>query len=194
VFGLSLRKVAQRAGVSHAAPYAHFADKQALMAAISTEGLARIAKCMDAIQARSTGDPLRELVEIAWAYLRFAIEDPAHFKITFSGAVEKEQDYPALVTMTRKNFAALRQVTERCQAVGILHAGPADLVAVGVWSQVHGLASLMLENQLSHTLLDGQPLQAILVAGLQQLALVPIDPQILDGNNEPIHDLPTADR
>ena len=104
IHALSLRKVAQRAGVSHAAPYAHYADKQALIAAISTEGYRRLYEALRAIGERYDGDPLRQLIEGAWAYVQFALQDPNHFKITFSGVVEREQAYPAFVEMSGKSF------------------------------------------------------------------------------------------
>src|SRR5512136_2974044 len=105
VNGLSLRKVARKAGVSHAAPYAHFADKQALIAAISTEGYRRLNERIGAARQQYLGDPLRQLVEGAWAYVEFALNDPAHFRITLSGVVEKGKDYPALMEMAGKSFA-----------------------------------------------------------------------------------------
>jgi len=114
---LSLRKVARRAGVSHAAPYAHFADKQELVAAISTEGYKEIYERVHGAVQRHQGEPLRQLVEAAWAYVEFALNDPDHFKITLSGAVEKEKDYPALVAITQESFTWLwtlsRQRSER---------------------------------------------------------------------------------
>ena len=76
VHALSLRAVAQRAGVSHAAPYAHYADKQALIAAISTAGYRRLYDSLRAVGERYAGDPLRQLVEGAWAYVQFALHDP----------------------------------------------------------------------------------------------------------------------
>src|SRR5512137_1488824 len=99
VSALSLRKVARKAGVSHAAPYAHFADKQALIAAISTEGYRRLYEQLAAAGRQHRGDPLRQLIEGAWAYVEFALNDPAHFRITLSGVAEKEKDYPALMEM-----------------------------------------------------------------------------------------------
>lgn len=174
VNGLSLRKVASRAGVSHAAPYAHFADKQALIAAISTAGYRRLYEQMQVVLAQMADDPLAQLVETAWAYLNFAIADPAHFKITFSSTVEKEQDYPDLVALTHQSFGVVQQIVERCQAAGILSPGSPDVVAIGVWSQVHGLASLMLEGQISHTTLEQTSMKGLLIACLQQLVRVPI--------------------
>src|SRR5512138_3226229 len=129
VQALSLRAVAQRAGVSHAAPYAHYADKQALIAAISTAGYQRLHDTLRAVGERYAGDPARQLVEGAWGYVQFALHDPAHFKITFSGVVEKEQAYPAFVEVSRQSFALVVGIVERCQAAGVLGVGPPDLLA-----------------------------------------------------------------
>ena len=175
VGGLSLRKAARKAGVSHAAPYAHFADKQALIAAISTEGHKVIYEKILEVLEKHPDDPLRQLVEIAWAYVEFGIQQPDHFRITFSGAVEKERDYPALVEMTVKNFALVRQLVARCQAAGILEAGDPDLVAVGVWGLVHGFVSLIQEGQVSHTVLSQHSLREMLLLTLSQISRVKIE-------------------
>jgi AcrR family transcriptional regulator len=168
---LSLRKVAQRAGVSHAAPYAHFADKQALIAAISTEGFNRInEKLEEAIQSHQ-GDPLRQLVEIAWAYTRFAMEDPDHFKITLSGVLEKGKEYPAFVAVSKKGFGMVEQVVADCQKAGVLGPGPTDAVAVSVWSLVHGFVSLLLESQISHTLTERMNARQMLIFALGRITI-----------------------
>ncbi len=172
---LSLRKVAQRAGVSHSAPYAHFTDKQALIAAISTEGYRKLYDCLAAAVAQYRHDPLRQLIEAAWAYVQFALREPAHFKLTLSGMVEKEQDYPAFVAMTRKAFRLLVGVTEACQQAGVLKPGPSDLLAVSVWSLVHGFTSLVLEGQISSSLVDALTLREMLIFTLNQIIIVTID-------------------
>jgi AcrR family transcriptional regulator len=176
VQALSLRKVAQRAGVSHAAPYAHYVDKQALIAAISTEGYRRLYDTLRTIGEHYRGDPLRQLVEGAWAYVQFALHDPDHFKITFSGVVEKEKEYPAFVEMSQKSFGLVVQIVEACQAAGILRSGPPDLTAVGVWGLVHGFVSLVLEEQVSHTILDRFSLREMLVFTLNQMTCVELTP------------------
>ncbi|MCA9974251.1 MAG: TetR/AcrR family transcriptional regulator, partial [Anaerolineales bacterium] len=84
VGGLSLRKVAQRAGVSHAAPYAHFADKQALIAAISTEGFRQLYEQVLTVADAHAANPAQQLLEAAWTYVQFATHDPDQFKIMFS--------------------------------------------------------------------------------------------------------------
>ncbi len=171
---LSLRKVALRAGVSHAAPYAHYADKQALIAAIATEGYRRLYETLRAIGERHAGDPLRQLVEAAWAYAQFAQQDPAHFKITFSGAVEQQRQYPAFVEMSQQCFGVLVQIVAACQAEQLLKPGPPDLLAVSVWGLVHGVVSLLLEDQISHTIRDRFALREMLIFALGQITRVEV--------------------
>lgn len=176
VNGLSLRKVAQKAGVSHTAPYAHFADKQALIAAIATDGYRRLYDSLAGVVQRYQADPARQLVEGAWAYVQFALHDPDHFKITLSGVVEKEKDYPAFVEMAQQSFALLVQIVEACQAAKILKRGPTDLMAVSVWSVIHGFVSLVLEDQLSHSVLERYSLREMLIFTLNPLAHVELNP------------------
>jgi len=185
VGGLSLRKVARQAGVSHAAPYAHFADKQALIAAISTEGFRILHEQFVSLREKYKDDPKRQLVEAAWTYVRFAQTDPAHFRVTFSSAVEQEKNYPALVEMTKISFDQVVQIVGACQAVGLLRPGPVDMMAVSVWSMVHGFASLLIESQISHTILNRMTVRELLIFTLNQITLVPLDPaefQDLPGN------------
>jgi AcrR family transcriptional regulator len=172
VAGLSLRRVAQKAGVSRTAPYAHFADKQALIAAISTEGYSRLFDAFRRVAERHEGNPGAKLVEGAWAYLKFALDDPDHFKVTTSGAVEREKDYPSFVEMSEKCFSLVLRIVEECQARGVLRPGPSDLVAVSVWSLMHGLISLVLENQIPHALRDRLSIRELLVSALNQITLI----------------------
>jgi AcrR family transcriptional regulator len=179
VHGLSLRQVALKAGVSHAAPYAHFADKQALIAAISTAGYQKVQERVERVLGEYANDPMQLLARTGWEYVQFAVTEPAHFKITFSGVVEKEKDYPALVEAARKSFALLTEVVARCQAAGVLRPGPADLTAVSVWGAIHGFLTLSLEGQLSHTLLERHPWPEMLVFTLSQFTLAPVPVEIL---------------
>jgi AcrR family transcriptional regulator len=177
VGALSLRKVARRAGVSHTAPYAHYADKQALIAAIATEGYEKLYAKIAGVVQRYPDDSARQLVEAAWAYAEFALAETDQFKITFSGVVEKEKDYPAFVEVSQKSFKLVVRTIEACQREGVLPAGPSDVIAVGIWGLLHGLVSLVLEGQVSHTILDRLTLKELLVSSLNLMAEVKIDPQ-----------------
>jgi AcrR family transcriptional regulator len=175
VSALSLRKVAQKAGVSHAAPYAHFADKQALIAAISTEGYKKLYKQIAQVAEQYRSDPLRRLFEACWAYVQFALTEPDHFKVTFSGMIEKEQDYPAFVETARQTFSLVVEVVAQCQQAGILRQGAPDLTAVSVWALIHGFVTLLLENQISHAILDRFTVHEMFVFTLNQITLVELD-------------------
>jgi len=172
--GLSLRKVAKQAGVSHAAPYAHFKDKQALVAAISTEGYRNLFARFLKIGQDHQDNPLGKLVEIAWCYIQFAVTEPAHFKITFSGTIEKEKDYPAFVEISKGSFAFLTAMIGDCQEAGIIKSGSTDLLAVNIWGAIHGLATLLIEGQLSHTVLEAYSLREILVSTLNMFTEIEI--------------------
>jgi AcrR family transcriptional regulator len=175
VSGLSLRKVAQKAGVSHTAPYAHFADKQALIAAISTEGYKKLYKQIAQAAEQYRSDPLQRLVESSWAYVEFALDEPDHFKVTLSGMIEKEQDYPAFVETAKQTFSLVVDIVAQCQRAGILRKGAADLTAVSVWALIHGFVTLLLENQISHTVLDRYTVREMFIYTLNQITLVELD-------------------
>lgn len=172
VSGLSLRKVAKQAGVSHAAPYSHFADKQALIAAISTEGFKQLYVQIEEIVKARQNEPPALLVETAWSYVEFALNEPDRFKLMFSSVLEKEKEYPDFVHFSQENFSQIVEVVKICQAAGVLRPGPADLTTVSIWGAVHGLVMLVLEGQISHTVLDHHNLKEMLVFTLNQLSLV----------------------
>ena len=161
--GLSLRKVAKQAGVSHAAPYAHFKDKQALIAAISTEGFKQLHSQIESVKKTYQANPGTLLIETAWAYVQFALNEPDRFKLMFSSALEKEKEYPDFVEISQKNFRQLVDIVEICQGANILKGGDSELIALSVWGTVHGFVSLLLEGQISHSVLEKAPLKEILI-------------------------------
>ena len=183
VHALSLRQVALKAGVSHAAPYAHFADKQALIAAISTAGYLKVEEHVERVMREYGNRPIQLLVHTGWEYVQFAITEPEHFKITFSGVVEKEKDFPALVEAAQKSFNLLTQVIAKCQTAGVLRPGPAGLMAVSVWGAIHGFVMLSLEGQVPHTVLERNDWKEMLIFTLGQMTLVPIPEDILLNSN-----------
>jgi len=169
--GLSLRKVAQRAGVSHSAPYSHFPDKQSLIAAISTEGFNQLYAELDAAVLAYPKSPKKQLQQGALAYLQFALNNTDTFKIMFSGVLEKEKEYPAFVEISHKTFQRVVDVVRACQEVGIMRATPPEMMAVAAWGQVHGIVSLALEGQISHTVLDGHAIQDVVSFAVEQMLL-----------------------
>jgi AcrR family transcriptional regulator len=178
--GLSLRKVALRAGVSHSAPYSHFPDKQSLIAAISTEGFKQLYAELDASISSYPNDPKRQLQEGAWAYAQFAMNHSDTFKIMFSGVLEKEKQYPAFVEISHKTFELVVDVVRACQGAGVLRSVrsiPPEMTAVAVWGQIHGIISLMLEGQISRTLLDRFEIRDIVLFAIDQILITPTVPK-----------------
>jgi len=169
VSGLSLRKVASRAGVSHTAPYAHFTDKQSLIAAISTEGFRQLYERVNVVVEEYKTKPSIQLVETAWAYVQFALDDRDRFKVMFSGVLEKEKEYPEFVEESHRNFQLVKTVVEANQAAGVLQSGPSDLVALSAWCMIHGFIMLLLEGQISHTALEQRDLRGLVEFQLGQI-------------------------
>ena len=114
-------------------------------------------------------NPKKQLIEGARAYVRFAEEHTDTFKIMFSGVLEKEKDYPSFVEISSKTFKLVVEVVQACQSAAILPAAPADLMAVSVWGQLHGIVSLALEGQVPHTVLDRHNIQEIVSFAIGQM-------------------------
>ena len=166
---LSLRRVAGKAGVSHSAPYAHFKDKLELLASISTEGFRQLYEALEQAHNAHFDQPDNLLKEVAYAYVQFALESPACFKLMFSGILEQEKAFPELLDISRRNVALLSATVTRCQETGLLREGPQDMLALSIWSLVHGFTMLLLEQQISHELLDQYSLRDLLRQTLNQV-------------------------
>ena len=169
VSGLSLRKVALRAGVSHSAPYSHFADKQALIAAISTEGFRQLYEPVSAVADKYSNQPEKQLIEVAWSYVQFAVDDPDRFKVMFSGVLEKEKEYPEFVAESQRNFQLLKMIVEANQASGRLRSGSSELAVLSAWGIIHGFVMLLLEGQIPRAILERKNLRELVEFQLEQI-------------------------
>ncbi len=147
--GLSLRKTARRAGVSHAAPAHHFKDMRGLLAAVAEEGFHKMAAVMTAAQqAVAADDPLLRFKALGMAYIEFALSHVAHFKVMFHLAVADKKAYPGLHTAGERAFNMLVSAVADCQAAGQVAAGDIRTQALFAWSAVHGLSTLAVDDQL----------------------------------------------
>ena len=164
VEGLSLRNVAKRIGVSHTACYNHFTDKQALLAAISTAGYEQLHQLLLGIFEKTKNAPANLIPEVAWAYLQFALENPAKFKLMFSGALEEERNHPDYEAISQKSIALFEEIIVFCQGKGQLPAVRVDDLAIKLWSIVHGFTTLMLENQFPPQYLQEKDIKELLGA------------------------------
>ena len=145
---LSLRELSRRLGVSPAAPYRHFADKGALLAAIAQQGFEVLNAELDAAAAAHPDEPLRRLADIGWVYVRFALDQPQYFQLMFGRDVTPQVSHPELLAAGQSAFGILLRVIEGGQRVGQIAPGDPGELAITAWAQVHGLATLLLEGQL----------------------------------------------
>lgn len=144
---MSIRELARRAGVSPRAPYQHFADKEALLSALATEGFRAFAATLAA--AEQAAPPGHEIEEQAVAYVRFALAAPGRFRLMFgSRRPAREGD---LAVAKAAAFGTLQARVDRQQAAG----ADGRALAVGCWSLAHGLAVLLLDG-LARDEIDGE--------------------------------------
>ena len=147
---LTLRGAARRAGVSPAAPYRHFADKRDLLAAVAEEGFRALHQ--DAREAMGQiVDAAERLRRHGLAYVRFAIEHPAHYRVMFGPEIPDKRLYERLHAAAAACFEDLRESVRACQSQGYLSGAEVDFHARRSWALVHGLALLFIDGQLGAT-------------------------------------------
>ncbi len=142
---LSLRMVAKAAGVSHAAPYRHFNNKEALIAAIAEEGFKKLSDSI--IQAASIypGNPELQFKEAGWGYISFALENPEHLKVMFGSFSDRcELDKGT-------SLDSLIELIQNCQNKGLIRDEDPLILALTTWATVHGLALIYINNQMPET-------------------------------------------
>src|SRR4051794_37672270 len=136
---VSLRRVARAAGVSPGAPYHHFADRSALLTAISKQGYQQLSEELRAARAQAA-DPMRALGALVETYVRYAQRQPAHFQLMFRPELCQLDKDPDASAAADQAFQVLAEVVDDCQRAGDAPAGdPAALVAM-VWAIAHGIA------------------------------------------------------
>jgi AcrR family transcriptional regulator len=145
---LDLRKVARRAGVSHAAPYRHFTDKQALIAAINEEGFHMLAERIRSTLRQVPDEPVEQLLGVALAYVRFAQENPWLMREMFSGITIERESFESLHTASKSVYRLYAEVIRSGQERGKIVDGDPTALAGVLWSVLHGLAMLIIENQM----------------------------------------------
>lgn len=164
---VSLRQVARAAGVSPGAPYHHFPDRAALLSVLSDEGFHKLAKTLKEAHATTT-TPTAALEAILNAYIKFAKENPAYFRLMFRPELKQSHKTETGTEAGEKAFAILETTVGDCLKES---RAPAEMtvLAITMWSLVHGYASLWLDGQLDHRTTDPATLAhqaAVLVTSL----------------------------
>ena len=152
---LTLRAVARLAGVSQAAPYRHFANKEALLAGVAEEGFRSLMTAMrQSVQA--CGDmPLARLRAVGIGYVTFATSHPSHFRVMFGRDMADRSAFPTLRQVASDTLAMVVDAIADCQRAGLVRSEePAADLALTAWSSVHGLSALLLDGVLDRPVAD----------------------------------------
>lgn len=150
---LSLREVARRAGVSHQAPYHHFASRAHLLAALAAEGFEQLAESLVRVQAAAT-EPVQRMQDTGVEYVMFASRNPERFRLMFGAELGTRDPYPDLDAAAKHVFELMvRPFGGKPQATA--HTSDRAVVLT-LWSTVHGLAALAVDGQVA---LKGQALE-----------------------------------
>jgi AcrR family transcriptional regulator len=171
VSSLSLREVARRVGVSHAAPYRHFQDKESLLAAVAEEGFIGLTEAMNRGIEQAPDEPLKRLEATGVAYVQFAVAHPSHYRVMFGSYHEEQVPHRESAQAGWQAFQVLFNAIETGQSAGAVRAGDTMQLAWVAWSTVHGLAMLLIDGRLP--VYQAQDIQALsefvtrtLIAGL----------------------------
>ncbi len=147
VQGISLRDVAKAAGVSHAAPYHHFASLNDLLAAVAERGFTRLAQAME--KASGEPDARERLLRINEAYVVCACARPAQFRLMFGPFLANKSDFPALKAAADRAFGFL------LGAASTFDPKDGPVLALTGWSLAHGLSNLLIDGAL-----EGLPIKS----------------------------------
>jgi AcrR family transcriptional regulator len=141
VEGFSLRSVAKRAGVSHAAPAHHFSDAKGLLTALAAEGFRQFLAAQASREAMALPDPASQLVAAGLGYVDFAIARPTLFRLLWQSGRPDFSD-PELEKAAR---AAFQHLVDQVTAAG----GQSTADEAAAWAMAHGLADLLASGRLS---------------------------------------------
>jgi len=146
--GVTLKSLAARLGVSQPAPYRHFKNREAVLAAVAADGFERFGAAL--VAARAAGPPESAFERACLAYLAFGRSNMGVYRQMFSSRMAQEERNPELDAASQASFDFLLKEVAR-----IAPAGRVPLLALWVWSTLHGLVMLEAEGLATGPVEDG---------------------------------------
>jgi AcrR family transcriptional regulator len=163
--GFTFAEAARSAGVSPAAPYRHFRDRDALMADVARRGFERFGAALAEAWDEGRPEPVKALENIGRAYLAFARSEPAYFTAMFEAQLPPDMDRE-LARAADEAFAVLRRAAEAvCAILPQRGRPPALMVSLHAWTLAHGIATLFARGDAARRALPMPP-EDLLEAGL----------------------------
>ncbi|MBS1104024.1 TetR/AcrR family transcriptional regulator [Gluconobacter sp. Dm-62] len=157
----TLREVARRAGVSHAAPYKHFRDREMLLRELARIGFIRLGESLSGAMSPNMPSTRAQFMAAAQACIGFACQNPGLYRLMFSSDADKTID-PPLHDAAMSTFGILLGLLERGQRDQSFRPVSVSALAAASWAQVHGLAMLTISHQLLEETVEPEPVLAAL--------------------------------
>lgn len=148
---ITLREVSRRVGVNHRAVYRHFSDLTALLAAVAEQGYRELITSLTAALEPVTpgkARAARRMEALASAYVAFALDHPAHYRIMFGRRLNEDGRFPALEGAALQAYELLQAELDAGVATGEFKDRPRRELVFGFWSLTHGFASLALVRRI----------------------------------------------
>lgn len=142
--GLSLRALAREAGVSPTAPYRHFENRQALLAALATEGFRELGSRMETDPERLTLEPAVVFFEAGMTYVTYARENGVKYHLMFGDTIGDFTDHADLLEASQACYAHFEAMLQAGIDTGVLLQIPVRELGAVVWSMVHGVAGMLI--------------------------------------------------
>jgi AcrR family transcriptional regulator len=163
--GFTFAEAARWAGVSPAAPYRHFRDRDELLADVARRGFEQFAAALERAWDAGKPEPLAAFERLGKAYLEFARTEPAYYSAMFEAGVPHDIS-PELTAAGDRAFAVIRQASETLIVrLPTARRPPALMVALHIWSLSHGIASLFGRGDEGRRTLPMKP-EELLEAGV----------------------------
>ena len=144
---LSMREVARKAGVSHQAPYHYFADREAILAGIASDGFGMLQQELARSLDKQAASQKSAIEAVARTYVDFALRHPGYFRVMFRSDAVPIENYPEALHNADAAFGALAQTVDRSFAGEPPEAR--RTLAFACWAFTHGLATLLLDGPLA---------------------------------------------
>jgi AcrR family transcriptional regulator len=149
--GLSLRETAKAAGVSHTAPYRHFTDKEALLAAIAESGFDSLAEALLNTIEQHPDDPKEQLAAATATYVKLAVTRLEMHQLMFGDGFDDDAMSETMLEKKQQTFNALSKIIENGQKKNIFKKTETLELVIAAWSMMHGYTMLLTTGQLSES-------------------------------------------
>ncbi len=176
--GFTLAEAARLAGVSPAAPYRHFKDRNELLGALAVSGFEKFGEALERAWENGRPDAITAFTRVGQAYLDFARDERAAYKIMFESGVSLEGT-PGLRTASGRSFDVLRTCAAALlERVPAKQRPPVDLMSVHIWALTHGTATLFSDKSLARgrvPVTSSDVLESGVLVYLRGLGIIPVD-------------------